>query len=76
MTAAPLRAVFKHVPNQTISGTKMSAAEIIAVYTRENGITYFFGKTEVSFLMMLVIVLLSGIVFSVISVLLMKRQRK
>lgn len=76
MTREPLAATFSNVSDQTIKGVVMSAQEIIETYCTENGITYLFGNTKVSFPLMLSVVIGSGVLFLAVSFFLMKRYVK
>ena len=76
MTREPLAATFSNVSDQTIKGVVMSAQEIIETYCAENGITYLFGNTKVSFSLMLSVVIASGVLFLAVSFFLMKRYVK
>lgn len=76
MAAEALNEVFQNVPDQLIQGTKMTTSEIIGIYAKENGINYFWGNTEITFPIMLAIVVLFGIVFIAISIFLMRRNTR
>lgn len=76
MTKEPLAATFGNVTNQTVKGTLMTAREIVDIYAAENGITYTFGGTQVTFPVMLAVVIGSGLVFLAFSVFWMKHDKK
>ena len=54
----------------------MTAQEIEQIYAAENGIIYMFGTIRFTFPMMLTVVIGSGILFFVISCMLMMKYRK
>lgn len=68
MTKEPLAATFGGVVDQTVKDTYMTAQEIIDIYAAENGITYMFGDTQVTFPIMLAVVIGSGLVFLAFSI--------
>ncbi|HLQ41060.1 MAG TPA: ABC transporter permease [Tetragenococcus sp.] len=76
MTKEPLKAVFGGVKNQTINGSFLSAQEIIELYTTENGIIYTFNRTQVTIAMMLTMVIGSGAVFLMFSIIWLRRFKK
>ncbi|MDL2324622.1 ABC transporter permease [Ruminococcaceae bacterium OttesenSCG-928-A16] len=76
MTKEPLAATFGGVADQTVQGTFMTAHEIVDIYAAENGITYMFGNTQVTFPIMLAVVIGSGLLFLVFSIFWMKRYKK
>lgn len=76
MTQKPLLATFGHVIDQTVKNTYMTAEEIVNIYTAENGIIYLFDGVKVSFSVMVAVVIGSGILFMVVSVLIMKRYKR
>lgn len=76
MTKEPLAATFGNVTDQMVKGTFMTAQEIIDIYVAENGITYMFGNTQVTFPIMLTVVIGSGLIFLALSIFMMKRYMK
>lgn len=76
MTKEPLIATFGNVADQTVKDTFMTAQEIINVYAAENGIFYKIGNTQVTFPVMLAVVIGSGVLFMAFSVFWMKRYQK
>ena len=75
MTKEPLQAVFGQVVDQEIKGSFMTQKEILAIYSRENGITYYFGQEQVPSWLMIGIVFFSGLLFAMISVSWMKKRK-
>ena len=76
MTKEPLIATFGNVADQTVKDTFMTAQEIINVYAAENGIFYKIENTQVTFPVMLAVVIGSGVLFMAFSVFWMKRYQK
>jgi len=76
MTRAPLSAVFGNVQNQTVKGTLMTAQEIIDIYAAENGIYYVLDENRIPFSVMLTVVVGSGLLFLIISIMMMSRAKK
>lgn len=76
MTQAPLAAVFGSVPPQRIKDTYMSTQKIINIYCAENGINYIFSGHLVTMPVMIAIVTGSGILFLLLSLLLIRKSKK
>lgn len=76
MTKEPLQAVFGQVVDQEVKGSFMTQREILAIYSRENGITYYFGQVQVPPWLMLGVVVFSGVFFGVTSVWWMKKMKR
>ena len=76
MTKEALSATFGNVIDQTVKGSFMTAQEIEQIYAAENGIIYMFGNIRFTFSAMLTVVIGSGILFFVISCMLMMKYRK
>lgn len=76
MTREPLMATFGNVTDQTVKGTYMTAKEITDIYASENGITYMFGNVQFPFSAMLIIVISSGLLFMVFSIIWMEHYKK
>ena len=76
MTKESLAATFGSVVYQTVKGTFMTAQEIVDIYTAENGISYMFGDVQVTFPVMLAVVIGSGSAFMIFSIFWMKRYKK
>ena len=76
MTKDALSSTFGNVVDQSVKGSFMTAQEIEQIYVAENGIIYMFGTIRFTFPMMLTVVIGSGILFFVISCMLMMKYRK
>lgn len=75
MTAAPMKAVFGNVTDQTVKDTFMKAVEIEQIYAVENGITILWGDTPVSSHIMVTFIMVTGFLCLTVSVLFMKARK-
>lgn len=73
MTKNALIETFRNVSDQFVKGTFMTSQEIVDIYAMENGIIYMFGNTNVEFNTMLFLVVCSGILFLILSIILQKK---
>lgn len=76
MTKGAFSAVFGGVTDQMVKGSWMTAEEIKAIYTAENGISYLFGEIPVPPPAMLAAVIGSGLLFFLIGSVLMKKYHQ